>query len=57
MPRRLHFMDQIEHDLRNRLERYRHLLANFDDCQARQSIFDQIEDIAHRLDEIDDDDC
>jgi hypothetical protein len=50
-------MNQTEQGLRNRLERYRHLLLNFDDRQVRQAIFDHLEDIEHRLDEIDDDDC
>jgi hypothetical protein len=42
-------MEQIEQAIRERLERYRHLLVDFDDGMVREALLEQIEQLEHRL--------
>ena len=42
-------------DERNRRERYRRLLLNFDDGRVRQALLDKVEEIGGQLDDMGDD--
>jgi hypothetical protein len=42
-------MEQIEQAIRERLERYRHLLVDFDDGMVREALLEQIEKLELRL--------